>query len=351
MGEIWNKYDLTAARQHASQRNSSRWPKGKTIDIHSHALIPAAAELVRPFLKQAESSVQSETITLGKKQGSDRYSRLTGIDERLSELDRMGIHIQIVKPAPNQCYYDIPTEVGIKAARLVNDGIAEFVSKEPKRFAPFGTVPLPNVEAAIAELEHISKLGFKGIQILTNVVGRELSDPAFETFWAKAEALRTLVVIHPTGYTEPQRLTRFYFNNVIGNPLDTTVAVHHLIFDGVLERYPDLRILAVHGGGYLPAYHGRIDHAWGARSDSHGSLPNPPSYYLRKFYFDTVVFTTQQLEYLVRLFGPDQILMGTDYPYDMGEYDPVSHICDVESFSSETVSAIAGDNARRLLNL
>src|SRR5256885_6275177 len=139
-------------------------------------------------------------------------------------------------------------------------------------------------------------LGFKGCQILTNVAGRELSDPALAPFWAKAEELGALVLIHPNGFTEAQRLSRFYFNNVVGNPFDTTVALHYLIFDGVLERHPKLKILAVHGGGYLPAYCGRIDHAWGARSDSHGALPQPPTSYLKKTYFDTVVFTTHQLE-------------------------------------------------------
>jgi aminocarboxymuconate-semialdehyde decarboxylase len=109
--------------------------------------------------------------------------------------------------------------------------------------------------------------------VLTNVAGRELSDPAFAPFWAKAEELGALIVIHPNGFTAGQRLTRFYFNNVIGNPLETALALHYLIFDGVLERHPNLRILAVHGGGYLGAYSGRMDHAWGARSDCHGELP------------------------------------------------------------------------------
>ncbi len=123
-----------------------------------------------------------------------------------------------------------------------------------------------------------------------------------------------------------ERLTRFYFNNVIGNPLETTIALHYLIFDGVLERHPNLKILAVHGGGFLGAYHGRIDHAWGARSDSHGDLPKPPTEYLKKVYFDSVVFTPAQLEALVKTFGADHVLMGTDYPFDMADYNPVEHV-------------------------
>ena len=197
----------------------------------------------------------------------------------------------------------------------------------------------------------MKQLGFKGCQVLTNVGGKELSDPAFAPFWAKAEALGALVVIHPNGFTQGERFQRFYFNNVIGNPLDTTMALHYLIFDGVLERHPNLKILAVHGGGYLGGYSGRIDHAWGARSDVHGNLPNPPTSYLKKIYFDTVVFTPHQLEYLIKVFGADHILMGTDYPFDMADYDPVGHVAGTESLDEKTVAAICGGNAKKLLGL
>jgi aminocarboxymuconate-semialdehyde decarboxylase len=178
-----------------------------------------------------------------------------------------------------------------------------------------------------------------------------LSDPAFAPFWKKAEELGVLVMLHPNGFTEASRLSRFYFNNVIGNPLETTIALHYLIFDGVLERHPKLKILAVHGGGYLGAYSGRIDHAWGARSDSHGDLPQPPTSYLKRIYVDTVVFTPNQLAELVRVFGADHVLLGTDYPYDMAEYDPLGHIAAVEGFDAATVAALAGGNTKRLLGL
>ena len=138
---------------------------------------------------------------------------------------------------------------------------------------------------------------------------------------------------------------------MIGNPLDTTVALHYLIFDGVLERHPNLKILAVHGGGYLGGYSGRIDHAWGARTDVANKLPKPPTEYLKKIYFDTVVFTPHQLEYLVKVFGPDHVLMGTDYPFDMADYDPVGHVVGTESLDAKTVAAICGGNARKLLGL
>ncbi|MFL5054411.1 MAG: amidohydrolase family protein, partial [Microvirga sp.] len=201
------------------------------------------------------------------------------------------------------------------------------------------------------ELERLmGKLGFKGVQILTNIAGKELSDPAFAPFWARAEALGALVVIHPNGFTHAERLRRFYFNNVIGNPLETTIALHYLIFDGVLERHPDLKILAVHGGGYLGAYWGRIDHAWGTRSDCRADLPNPPTSYLRKVYFDTVVFTPGQLRALVDTFGADHVLMGTDYPFDMMDSDPVGHVMSA-GVDDATAAKIVGGNAKRLLGL
>ena len=172
----------------------------------------------------------------------------------------------------------MPLDIAVQATRALNDGIAEYVGKHPDRLVALGGVPMPDGNEAAKELERCMKqLKFKGVEILTNVAGKELSDPAFAPFWKKAEELGALVMIHPNGFTHAERLSRFYFNNVIGNPLDTTIALHYLIFDGVFERHPNLKVFAVHGGGYLGGYSGRIDHAWGARSDSHGSLPKPPT--------------------------------------------------------------------------
>jgi aminocarboxymuconate-semialdehyde decarboxylase len=353
MSQIWNKYANTAARPHGRPGRELR-PSSTTIDIHSHVAIPAAAAFVAPHLDAATIPLvhfaDATTKALNQKQEQDIRARITGYDERLRELDGMGIDMQLVLPSPPQCYYTVPLDIGVKAARMINDGLAEYVARKPDRFVALGTVPLMDGSEAARELERCMKtLGMKGAQILTNVGGRELSDPAYAAFWKKAEELGSLVVIHPNGFTEARRFTRFYFNNVIGNPLETTIALHYLIFDGVLERHPNLKLLAVHGGGYLPAYSGRIDHAWGARSDSHADLPHPPTTYLKKIYFDTVVFTPYQLRELVRLFGADHIMMGTDYPFDMGEYDPIGHVVSVEEFDPATVAAITGGNARRLL--
>jgi aminocarboxymuconate-semialdehyde decarboxylase len=355
MTEQWNKYEATAARRHGTPGRESR-PPSTTVDIHAHVAVPPADAFVKPHLDMSTIPLahfaDEKTKALSRKQEADIRSRITGYDDRLADLDAMGIDIQLIMPPPNQCFYTVPLEVSVRASRLVNDGLAEYVSRKPDRFVALGTVPLVHGGEAANELERcVKSLAMKGVEILTNVAGKELSEPDYAPFWRKAEELGALVVIHPNGFTEARRLTRFYFNNVIGNPLETTIALHYLIFDGVLERHPNLKILAVHGGGYLPAYSGRIDHAWGARSDSHGSLPHPPTTYLKRLYFDTVVFTPHQLAELVRLFGPDRIVMGTDYPFDMADFDPIGHVASVEAFDASTLAAIAGGNARRLLGI
>jgi aminocarboxymuconate-semialdehyde decarboxylase len=355
MANVWNKYEPTAARKHGRPGREAR-PKSLTVDMHAHVAVPRAGEFANKHVDPASVPLgffsSAETRAVNAKQDGDMRTRIVGYDARLRDLDAMGLDMQLVLPPPGQCYYTVPLEIAVPAAQMVNDGLAEYVAGHPDRFVALGSVPLSDGGEAARELERaMGKLGLKGVQILTNVAGRELSDPGLEPFWKKAEELDALVVIHPNGFTEAKRFERFYFNNVIGNPLETTIALHYLIFDGVLERYPDLKIFAVHGGGYLGAYPGRIDHVWGARSDAHGDLPNPPTHYLKKIYVDTVVFTPHQLEALVKFFGADRVLMGTDYPFDMAEYDPIGHVASVESLDESAKGAIMGGNARKLLGL
>lgn len=356
MADPNNRYGLTAARIHGPIAEAAR-PKGaRTVDVHSHVLVPDAAAYARQFLQADPRAVfyAEDTRILTRKQDEDRTPNLVNQPLRMRDFDAMALDWQVVSPAPPQCYYSIPAEHGIAAARLVNEGIAKVVSEEPNRIrGGMGSVPMQaGGEAAAAELDYaVRTLGLKGVEVLTHVGDLELSHPDFEPFWAKAEELGAVVFIHPAGFTEARRFGPYYFSNVIGNPLDTTMALHYLIFNGVLERYPGLKILAAHGGGYLPAYSGRIDHGWGARSDAHGSLQKPPSYYLKKIYFDTIVFTPHQLEALVKQFGADHVLLGTDYPYDMGEYDPLGHVASVTSLTDAERVAIVGGTARKLFGI
>ena len=351
MPELWNRYAPTAARAPGPRARVT----GPVVDMHGHVLIRSAADLVRPHLA-ADPRTQfysEDTRILTRHQDQERERHLTDLDQRLADLDAMGIDIQIVSPAPPQCGYAVAPDLAVRATQMVNDGVAAFVARRPDRLAPLGTVPLQaGGEAAATELERcVRQLGFKGVQILTHVGEKEISDADFAPFWAKAEALDTVVMIHPAGFTEARRFGRYYFNNVIGNPFDTTMALHYLIFDGVLQRHPSLKLVAVHGGGYLPAYSGRIDHAWGARSDSHGTLTDPPTTYLKRIYVDAIVFTPHQLEALVGLFGASHVMLGTDYPYDMGEYDPLAHLASARTLDPVATNMIAGGNARMVFGL
>jgi len=186
---------------------------------------------------------------------------------------------------------------------------------------------------------------------MTHVAGEDLSEPRFRKIFARFEELGLLIFMHPDGFTEARRFKEHYFANVIGNPLDSTVAVHHLIFGGVLESHPGLKIVVAHGGGYLPAYSGRIDHAASARTDTCTHLKEMPTTYLKRLYFDALVYTHHQLQYLVDEYGADHILVGTDYPADMGEVDPIGFIERAPGLDDTERQAILGRNAARLLNL
>jgi aminocarboxymuconate-semialdehyde decarboxylase len=353
---IWNKYANTAARIHGKPGREVR-PTSVTIDMHAHAAFPAVGQFVGNRLDLSTVPLahfaSHETKAVNAKQDADIKGAITGYDERFRTMDAMGVDMQFVMPAPPQIYHTVALDVAVPAARMVNDHMAEFCAKHKDRLIPCGTVPMQDGNEAAKELDYVvNTLGFKGVEILTNVHGRELSDLAFAPFWKKAEELDALVAIHPNGFTEGRRLSRFYFSNVVGNPFDTALALHYLIFDGVFERHPKLKVFAMHGGGYLGGYSGRIDHAWGARSDVNAGLPKPPSSYLRKnVFFDTVVFTPLQLEMLVRTFGVERILLGTDYPFDMLEYDPIGHVAEVEAFDDKTRAAVDGLNAKKLLGV
>ncbi|KAA0971890.1 amidohydrolase [Aureimonas fodinaquatilis] len=349
MTDIWNSYGETAGRRHVKTAR----PKGQTIDIHSHVAIPAANKIVEGHLDLATiplAHFSSEVTTaVNQMQERDRGPNMTQYEARLADMDAAGVDMQLIMPPPGQCFTTVRADIASKAARVVNEGLAEYVSRYPDRFTALGTVTLQDGDLAAEELEYVMKLGHKGVQILTNVAGNEISDPAYAPFWAKAEELGAVVLLHPNGFTEGRRLARHYFNNVIGNPLETTLAISDLIFDGVMERYPKLKVIVVHGGGYLGGYSARMDHAWNARSDVK-VVPQAPTTYLKRMYFDTVVFSNEQLEALVRTIGADHVLMGTDYPFDMAESDPVGHVMGA-ALDDDVKEAICGGNARRLLGL
>ena len=342
----------------AMPRVTARRPRGHgfvTIDIHCHVHTPAAAALVG---EQAGAIAPSLTWQnpasreVNRLQDERVREQLTSVERRLRDMDRLGVDIQAFSPAPPQYYYGTPPEVGRETARLINDNIAGIVAAHPDRFVGLGTVPLQEPELAVVELERMVKqLGLRGVEISTNVAGAELSEERFRKFFAKAEELDVLIFMHPVGFTEARRLTDHYFINIIGHPLDSTLAIHHLIFGGVLDAHPKLKICVAHGGGYAPAYAGRMDHAHAARPDCRRIIKKKPTSYLKKLYFDTVVFTHHQLDYLVEQYGSDHVLLGSDYPYDMGPADPVGFVTGDAKLKRDTKAAVLGGNAARLLKI
>jgi aminocarboxymuconate-semialdehyde decarboxylase len=333
-------------------------PRGKwhTIDIHCHvrsdkaaALVEGHAEVSRWFL-ETQASPQSQAVN--RQNGVRTRAQGSSAEQRIADMDLMGIDIQAISPAPRQTYYGADADLGLATARILNDEIAEMCGKYPDRFVGLGTIPFQAPDLAIAELDRLHKsLGFRGIEIMTHVAGEDLSEPRFRKIFARCEELGLLIFIHSDGFTEAGRFRDHYLANVIGNPLDSTIAVHHLIFGGVLQDHPNLKIVVAHGGGYLPAYSGRIDHAASARPDTCEHLRAMPTTYLKRLYFDALVYTHHQLQYLVDLYGADHILVGTDYPADMGEIDPIGFIERCPGLDDTERRAILGRNAARLLNL
>ena len=331
--------------------------KSLKVDIHCHYLNPEVAAKVAHLepARHEPSVVYANALTreTNVKQMQDRAPKLSDIAVRLKDMDRMGIDVQAVSPAPNQTYYWTDPGLGAELARGVNERIAGIVAQHPDRFVGLGTVPLQDVELALKELDFcVKNLGMRGVEINPSVNGLDLSDQRLylDRFFARVQELDVIIFMHPIGFTQGERLMDHYFNNVIGNPLETTVAASHLIFDGVLERHPKLKIVLPHAGGYLAHYWARMDHAWRARPDCRTVIKRKPSSYLEKFYFDTIAFDPGMLRHMVERFGAEHVLLGTDYPYDMGVEDPVGFIQRAGLGSSKN-SLIMGSNAARLLKI
>lgn len=237
---------------------------------------------------------------------------------------------------------------------MQNDKLAQAVADRPDRFVALGaTVPLQDVDLAIAELDRaVDDLGFKGLQIGGTVAGHNLDEARFRPFWQAVAAKGVPVIIHPNGYEESHRFGDYFMTNCIGNPLETMVAAHRMIFSGLFEELPDLKLVLLHGGGYLPFYTSRADHTWKVRPETRVHIPHhPPSYYMKRLFYDTMVFQPLYLRHLVDIVGADRIMAGTDFPFDMGETDPMGLIDGVEGLSDEQRTAMKGGNAVRVFSI
>lgn len=322
------------------------------VDIHAHLNVAAAEARIRQDMPQLPRGLPFSCPASDAVNGrmfAQIGSRLNGVTERIEDMDRLGVDVQAISPNPGQYYYFAAPELGRELSVMINDAIAEACASVPDRLVGIGTVPLQDTQMAIAEMRRaVNDCGLRGIEIGTNIGGRDLSDPALRPFFAAAEDLGVLLFMHPLGFTQGERLSDHYLNNLIGNPLESTIALSHLIFGGVLDAHPGLKICVAHGGGYLPAYAGRMDHAFRAREDCRQHIAREPSSYLRHLWFDSLVFDRSQLDYLVATYGADHVCMGSDYPFDMAEPDPVGFL---DQLHEDARAKVLGLNAASLLNL
>ncbi|OWT60137.1 amidohydrolase family protein [Candidimonas nitroreducens] len=324
------------------------------IDVHCHVVSEKAAKLAgtppRPKDDPFVFFSSQDTKAVSASHAKITAPKMSSLEQRLADMDYMGVDIQVVSTSPFQYFHWTEPELGAELARIVNDNIADMAAHESGRIVGVGTLPMQDPLASQGELERCIQLGFKGIQFSTNINGEELASEKFHKLYRRMEEAQMVMFLHPNGYTDGARLSKHYLNNLIGNPLDTTVAVAHLIFDGVLDKVPGLNICLPHAGGYLGAYPGRFDHAYCARPDCRRHASKLPREYLKKMFFDTIAFDRGQLEALVEQWGPDHVVLGTDYPYDMGDDDPVGAIDQLRITEEEKIK-IRGANAAALLRL
>jgi aminocarboxymuconate-semialdehyde decarboxylase len=330
----------------------------RSIDVHAH-LTPQC------FWRATENggdwhSVKREkdargaevAVVGGRPQPLPPKTRWT-TEERLADMDSLGVSMHVVSPYVGFYGYHLDAKLATATSRATNDEIAEMVRARPDRFAGLGTVPMQDVTAAVAELERcMTQLGLKGVEINDHVNGRTLEEPEFRPFWKAAEALGALVFFHQAMETlVTARTTRYHLPNSIGNLADRTVTFATLVHGGVLDAFPDLKIVLGHGGGYTCFGIGRMDHGWQVRSEARQHISQPPSAYLRRFYYDCIVYDEPALRYLIDRVGADRVVFGTDWPYDMALDWPVSWILEMKSLTQEEKEAILWRNLERLLGL
>ncbi len=331
-----------AAPAHAQGRRREVMVRGKrvrTIDFHAHCAFPQALELAGQKLGQG---VNRRDLVIGDT-----------LEQRLREMDAQGIDMEAL--SVNAFWYGQPREVAEKIIEIQNEGLAELCAKVPERFVALASVALQFPDLAAKQLEDgVKKLGLRGAGVGGSVNGKELADPMLHPFWKKAEELGVPVFIHPTGTAELKGRLQGSggLENTIGNPLETTLALSHLIFEGTLDHFPGLKICAAHGGGYLPSYAPRSDHICLTFPERCAAvkLKKQPTEYLKQLYFDALVFTPEALRHLAAQVGSSQLVLGTDHPFPW-EKAAVDHIMNTPGLSDAERVAILGGTAARLLGL
>ena len=315
----------------------------KTIDVHSHCHFREAGAL----LGDDGPRVQVPSV-----RGSEEA--FIEIDRRLKAMDAQAVDMEVL--SINPFWYAKDRELAGQIVKIQNEKLAELCASKPDRFAAFASLTLQAPDLAVQELETaVKKQGLKGAAIGGVVNGVEFSDPKCHPVWAKAEELGMPLFIHPQGVPQlgGRQSGNGWLANTIGNPLETTIALSHLIFEGTLDRFPGLKVIAAHGGGYLPSYADRSDHACmvgPAGCNPNVKLKKKPSEYLKQLYFDSLIFSPEAIRHLAAQVGPGQIVLGSDYPYPW-QLHPVDHIFACDSLDDEQKTAILGGTAAKLLNV
>ena len=309
----------------------------RTVDIHAHCVVPDALAVLNTKAGNKELLMDDTTT-------------------RIAAMDAQGIDTAAL--SINPYWYHAGRDAAAEVVRIQNEALVEFCAAKPDRFTAFATAALQHTDLAVEQIEYAAKtLGLRGLSVGGSVEGRELADPDFDPIWAKCEELDLLVFLHPRGTSELAPSGRLagsgLLENTIGNPLETTIALSHLIFEGTLNRFPGLKICAAHGGGYLPSYANRSDAVCRTFLNRVGPLPKKnPTAYLKdgQLFYDTIVFTPEALRHLIAETGPGQIMIGTDYPFPWTSTE-VDLVLNTPDLSDEDRIAILGGTAARLMGL
>ncbi len=314
------------------------------IDVHNHAIPDAALELLRSD-PAYRTQIDGDRISGGNHVNFTLMASFRDPDAKLAELESKRLEAAVVSVAPPLFFYEVGPEAGEAIAKATNQGLREFAAAHPDRYRWMAHVPMADPARAAAVLEEAIGAGAVGVEIGTSVAGRRLDEPEFEPFWAAAERLQTPVMLHPA-YNEPHRgLDQFYLQNVIGNQLETTTAIERLIASGLLGRHPRLKVVLVHAGGYYPFQAGRLRHATTVRPELE-SAPADPWSFRGQVVVDTITHDRDALAYLVSRMGAENVVLGTDLPFDMAPPQPVNELD--QALDAATARTIAEDNPARL---
>lgn len=326
------------------------------IDVHAHCIPSEVTQTLRREdgkygISATERDGRWHFDLLSGGQLGPVHPGLLDVPLRLAAMDAAGVDVQVLSSWIDLTAYALPEAHGARYARMFNETLAGLAAGHPDRFLALGTVPLQASDAGAAELVHaVEDLDMVGVEIATAVAGRDLDDAGLEPFWSTAEDLGCLVLLHPCDSLAGRGVNRHFLGNLVGNPAESTIAVGHLIFGGVLERHPGLKLCVVHGGGFAPYQVGRWDHAF--HRDARGAarhLTRPPSQWLGELYHDTVLHSARSLRLLVDVVGADHVLLGSDHPFEMGDPVPLETLEGVPGLTAAERDLVRGGNALRLL--